>query len=89
MSKPRYEHPGFEYDQVEVVTTIPLTANHWEAAGWDTVSVVSPHGTEGYSLLIRRVKVNPYNMLENADEFEKWSEWDTKYGGPWTHRRRA
>lgn len=90
MGKRTYEHPGFEYDQVEVVTTIPLTANHFENLGWETISVIPPAGmNKSFSLLVKRVKPNPYDPIKNVDEFEKWQEWDTTYGGPWTHRKRT
>lgn len=95
-----YEFPGYEYKWVNVPltphsalqdpthgATIEEAANYWAGQGWRTVSVIQATGI-GHSdtLLIERVKQNPHSPIESEESFEKWREWDEKYGGPWDRR---
>lgn len=76
------KHPGYEYLEVEVVEAIALTANHWADQGYETVSVIPPVGLArlGYSLLLKRVRQNPYDQLGDREEFRQWDEWEKTYG---------
>lgn len=88
MAKRVYEHPGFDYIEVTVVKNIAQCANNWTENGWDTISVIPPTIAEKQcSLLLKRIKMNPYNLLENAEEFDKWHTWNNRYGGPADHGR--
>jgi hypothetical protein len=76
------KHPGYEYLEVEVENSIAETANLWAGTGYETISVISPVGLArlGYSLLLKRVKQNPYDQLGDPEEFRQWDEWEKTYG---------
>lgn len=93
MAERKYEHPGFEYMEVSVITGIAKSANEWSKDGWETIAVVSPlpppWTNPMFTLLLKRVKRNPYNLLANPEEFKKWEEWESRYGGPGDHGWRS
>ena len=76
------EHPGYDYTEVQVEKSISETALSWGDHGWETVSVIPPVGLGriGYSLLLKRVKRNPYNQVGGPEEYRQWEAWEKRFG---------